>query len=97
LDNVKGLNTNEIAIYKIKEEYHAIDNICPHAGGQLHRGTIEVIDGICAAICPWHGWAFDIKTGKCVDIEDLSLLTLPVKVTDNKILLHAPITEEVDF
>ncbi len=40
--------------------YAAIDNICPHRGGPLAEGTLE--GG--KVLCPWHAWAFDLKTGQ---------------------------------
>ena len=36
--------------------------VCPHTLGPL--GTATVTDGIIE--CPWHGFRFDITTGKCV-------------------------------
>jgi thiamine pyrophosphate-dependent acetolactate synthase large subunit-like protein/nitrite reductase/ring-hydroxylating ferredoxin subunit len=44
--------------------YAAMDNHCPHQGGPLGEGSIEVgADGQCWLRCPWHGWDFDPKTG----------------------------------
>ncbi len=40
--------------------YAAIDNACPHRGGPLAEGTLE--QG--SVLCPWHAWAFDLKTGE---------------------------------
>lgn len=37
-----------------------MDNVCPHRGGPLGQGMIE--GG--KIICPWHAWAFDLKTGE---------------------------------
>jgi nitrite reductase (NADH) small subunit len=36
-----------------------LDNVCPHREGPLGQGTVE--DG--KIVCPWHAWAFDLKTG----------------------------------
>jgi nitrite reductase (NADH) small subunit len=36
-----------------------LDGTCPHEGGPLGEGVIE--DG--RVVCPWHGYAFDPKTG----------------------------------
>lgn len=49
----------EIAIFKTKTGYAAIDNVCPHIGGPLCKGKVE--DG--QVECPWHGSKFDIATG----------------------------------
>jgi len=39
---------------------HVIE--CPHMLGPLQRAP--VVDGVIE--CPWHGYRFDIRTGKCV-------------------------------
>ena len=39
-------------------EISAMDNVCPHLGGPLVQGMLE--GG--KLICPWHAWAFDLKT-----------------------------------
>lgn len=36
-----------------------LDGVCPHEGGPLGEGRIE--DG--RVVCPWHEFAFDLKTG----------------------------------
>ena len=38
----------------------AIDGICPHQGGPLAEGLLEGT----TVTCPWHGWQFDVCTGK---------------------------------
>jgi thiamine pyrophosphate-dependent acetolactate synthase large subunit-like protein/nitrite reductase/ring-hydroxylating ferredoxin subunit len=53
-----------MALTNIDGEFTAMDNRCPHQGGPLGEGSIEVDnDGQCMLRCPWHGWDFDPKTG----------------------------------
>ena len=49
-----------VALTNLRGEFGAIDNRCPHQGGPLGQGTVE--NGKIR--CPWHGWEFDIVTGK---------------------------------
>jgi nitrite reductase (NADH) small subunit len=56
-----GASGKVLCIANVAGEYAAIDNECPHRGGPLAEGTIE--DG--KVMCPWHAWAFDLKTGAC--------------------------------
>ena len=58
----------EIAVTKLDGEYYAIDNICTHAGAELHEG--ELTNG--ELTCPWHGAKWDVKTG--------SLISFPQKL-----------------
>ena len=50
----------QIALFNLEGQYYAIDDICPHMGGPLAEGSVE---GDCV-VCPWHGWEFEIKSGK---------------------------------
>jgi nitrite reductase/ring-hydroxylating ferredoxin subunit len=49
-----------VAIANVDGRLHAIDGLCPHQGGPLGRGTL------CGTVltCPWHGWQFDVTTGR---------------------------------
>lgn len=49
-----------IALFNIEGRFHALDGVCPHAGGPLGKGTVSG----CQVTCPWHGWQFDVTTGK---------------------------------
>ncbi len=56
---------HSMALTHIDGEYTAMANHCPHQGGPLGEGSIEVGgDGQCWLRCPWHGWDFDPKTGR---------------------------------
>ena len=44
-----------------------LDNVCPHEEGPLGEGTIE--DG--RVVCPWHGYAYDVRTGQSAQDPDL--------------------------
>jgi nitrite reductase (NADH) small subunit len=44
-----------------------LDGVCPHEGGPLGEGTIE--NG--RVVCPWHEYAFDVKTGAAADDSDM--------------------------
>lgn len=57
---VTEVNGVEIAVFCRDSEYFALNNVCPHQGGPLGEGKIE---DDCV-YCPWHGWEFDLETGK---------------------------------
>jgi hypothetical protein len=48
---------------------------CPHRGGPLDDAAVE--DG-CVR-CPWHGYRFDLGTGRCVDGSPLRLAVGPAR------------------
>ena len=50
-------------IVDVGGELHAHPTTCPHLGGPLGDGTVE--DGVVT--CPWHGYRFDVATGRSAD------------------------------
>ncbi len=78
---------HSMALTHIDGEYTAMDNRCPHQGGPLGEGSIEVgANGQCWLRCPWHGWDFDPKTGRPPGGHEDSGQTLyPVEVRDDGI------------
>lgn len=40
---------------------------------------------IAHIVCPWHGWAYDIRTGKAAGLPSVGLKTYPVEVRDGKV------------
>ena len=55
-----------IAVAKADGVVYAFDNTCPHAGGPLSEGNIEVQGDAVVVRCPYHGWDFDVKEGNCL-------------------------------
>lgn len=67
-----------IGIFNIHGDFYALRNTCPHKGAPLCRGIITGLTVSDAPLhihmtregeivrCPWHGWEFDIITGRSV-------------------------------
>ena len=53
------VGSRRIAIFNVDGKYHAIDDACTHAGGNLSEGELQG----CVVTCPWHGATFDITSG----------------------------------
>ena len=51
-----------ILLARVADKYYAIDNRCPHFGGNLSRGHLEGT----VVTCPLHGSQFDITNGQVV-------------------------------
>lgn len=52
----------ELAISNVDGKYYAISNTCLHRGGPLGQGDLKGK----TVTCPWHGWQYDVTTGKAV-------------------------------
>jgi nitrite reductase/ring-hydroxylating ferredoxin subunit len=66
----------KVALFRCEGTIYAIRNQCPHMGGDLGEGLLtgEVVR------CPWHGWKFNVKTGKMPEAELVSVRSFEVKV-----------------
>ena len=69
----------------LDDQVRVVDNACPHAGGSLSGGYVEVVEGKACAICPWHGWPFDLETGACVDNPAYRVKCYPVRVDGGRV------------
>lgn len=54
------LEGRNLLLFQHDGQIHIIDNSCPHAGASLAKASISG----CELRCPWHGIAFDLKSGR---------------------------------
>ncbi|GBE85799.1 DUF455-domain-containing protein [Sparassis crispa] len=45
-------------------QLYAMEASCPHLGADLSHAEIEQCDTGAVAVCPWHRYDFDLRTGK---------------------------------
>ena len=91
---IKG---KSIGLYNVDGEIHAINNYCPHQGAELCKGPVcgtnlesevyQYIYGRDKEIvrCPWHGWEFNIKTGKSLFSDKIRTKKYKVVLQEDKI------------
>jgi nitrite reductase/ring-hydroxylating ferredoxin subunit len=65
-------------IVESKGELVAHSSVCPHLLGPLEDAAVE--DGCIQ--CPWHGYRFELATGRSVDGQRLRLRTAPRVLVD---------------
>jgi len=59
------VGTKAIALFFYNGKITAIGNACLHKGGDLGQGFIQKLDdGELYVACPWHGWQYNLQTGK---------------------------------
>jgi len=77
----------KVVLVKHQGQIHALQNVCPHLGGSLGRGTLKAN----CIVCPLHHWSFDLKTGKSVEgVPDEKVSVYETKVENNKIFIKFP-------
>jgi nitrite reductase (NADH) small subunit len=74
----------DVALFRRGDEIFAIGNECPHQGGSLCDGVVEGD----IAICPLHGWEFDLRSGACMTVPGESVLRFAVTVEDGAVHLE---------
>ena len=57
-----SIQGKELLIARVGDKYYAVDNQCPHMGGDLSQGTLEGT----VITCPRHGSKFDLSNGNNV-------------------------------
>jgi nitrite reductase/ring-hydroxylating ferredoxin subunit len=82
---VAEVQGQSVAVFNVDGTYYAIDNTCVHRGGPLGEGELEGD----TVTCPWHGWQYDVKSGKSINNPLACVKSYQVKVegSDVKVLL----------
>ena len=73
---VVPLDDGEVALFRVRGAIYACTNTCPHRGGPIGEG---VLTGTVVA-CPWHGWEFDVATGRMPVNANIGIRTYPARV-----------------
>jgi nitrite reductase/ring-hydroxylating ferredoxin subunit len=92
-----------IAVFNIKGEFFGLLNRCPHQGAALCEGpliglaqssdpgTIEYTKLGEIIRCPWHGWEFDIRTGRSYcDPKRFRAKAYPVNIESGASVMMGP-------
>ena len=80
----------QIAVFNFSRrgEWFACQNLCPHKMQMiLSRGMIGSMDGEPKVACPYHKRTFSLRTGECLNAEECSITTYPVKVEDGFVFI----------
>jgi len=72
----------EVAVFLLEPtELVAIDNLDPCCGvGVLSRGIVGSAGDVVTVASPMHKQRFDLRTGRCLDADDVVVATVPVRV-----------------
>lgn len=92
-----------IAVFNIDGDFVAIGDRCPHEGASLCRGQIigliesdapghyRIVRGGEFVRCPWHGWEFDLRTGRSwCDPDRTRVRSYEVTVAERSELVEGP-------
>jgi nitrite reductase (NADH) small subunit len=83
---IVSIGTLSIGVFHHRSQWYALRNSCLHRGGPVCTGTL---DGD-VLICPWHGFQYDVTTGKFLSDPNAQLDTYPVFIEDGEVVLQVP-------
>jgi len=72
-----------IALANVGGQFHAISNTCLHRGGPLGDGVLEG----SVVTCPWHGWQYDVVTGKVGQNPSVGVEVYPIEVRGDEVFV----------
>jgi nitrite reductase/ring-hydroxylating ferredoxin subunit len=75
-----------VALANVEGKYYAINDVCVHRGGPLGEGELE--DKVVT--CPWHGWQYDVTTGKVTQNPSMGVACYATEVRGDEIFVDVP-------
>jgi nitrite reductase (NADH) small subunit len=75
-----------LCVARVKGEIVVMDNRCPHQGGPLGQGFVEK----GRVVCPFHAWAFDVKTGEAQHDPRGKVRIYESEVKDGALMVRPP-------
>jgi len=73
-----------VAIANVAGKFYAINNTCLHRGGPLGQGSLK--DKIVT--CPWHGWEYDVTSGKLVQNPNMGVACYATEVRGDEVFIE---------
>jgi nitrite reductase (NADH) small subunit len=73
-----------VALANVAGKFYAINNTCLHRGGPLGQGTLQGQ----IVTCPWHGWEYDVTTGKVVPNPNMTIACYPTEVRGDEVFVE---------
>jgi 3-phenylpropionate/trans-cinnamate dioxygenase ferredoxin subunit len=90
-----------VGVISVGERFYAFHDRCPHMGPSMCHGTVsgtfvgapphDLVYGKHDRVirCPWHGWEFDLETGRSLlEPDRVGLKTYEVTVEAGEVFLH---------
>jgi nitrite reductase/ring-hydroxylating ferredoxin subunit len=75
-----------ISVYRVGDDYYAIDDRCPHKGVSLAKGTFQ--DAVVT--CPAHHFTVDVRTGRSPRNPLMRVTTFPVDRRGEDLVIAVP-------
>ncbi|SDU86941.1 3-phenylpropionate/trans-cinnamate dioxygenase ferredoxin subunit [Microlunatus sagamiharensis] len=100
---VVDVDGRPVVVLSVGDELFAVSGRCPHMGAPMCAGSVggtlvasapgELVYGRHERVlrCPWHGWEFDLETGRSLlEPRRVGLRTFEVTCVDGQVVLRTP-------
>lgn len=84
------LGDRRVAIFRVGTEWFALEDVCAHMRARLSEGSVDGLE----VTCSWHGWRYDLRTGRSLTKSWARVRTCPVKVEGGEVWLGPLCAEE---
>jgi nitrite reductase (NADH) small subunit len=94
------LDGHSVGVFNVEGSFYALQNRCPHRGGPLCLGPLTgtivagpefeyAYDRAGRVLrCAWHGWEFEVESGRSLVDPHVRAKTFPVTVDDGDVVVH---------
>jgi nitrite reductase/ring-hydroxylating ferredoxin subunit len=77
------IGLRRIVVYNVDGAFYALEDACAHMKAPLSAGRLQGMK----LTCSWHGWTYDITTGRRTEREGVCVRTFQVKVDNGEVLV----------
>jgi len=97
---VVDLGGRSVGVFNVAGRFYALHNRCPHRGGPLCLGPLTGLTRATADFnyaygdegrivrCAWHGWEFEIESGRAVIDPRVRAKTFPVEIENGDVVVR---------
>lgn len=78
------LDGKVIGLANVDGKIYAINNVCLHRGGPIAQGELKGK----SVTCPWHGWEYDVTTGKAALNPAVGVETYKVEIRGDDVYVE---------
>lgn len=72
-----------VALANVEGKFYAISDVCVHRGGPLGQGELHGK----VVTCPWHGWQYDVSSGKVVQNPTMGVACYATEVRGDEVFV----------
>lgn len=78
------VGSRRICLTRLNGRLLAVQDKCPHNGESLSKGSVNYLGEI---VCPWHGYRFNLKTGRACAQQSSDLECFPIKENEDGVFI----------